>query len=91
MVSITRGHAFLGATGGGAVTAAFWFGVGEATPWSLAAFAVGAALGAAVGVLAGDGSIQEAWAGWTGALVIPPISTALLNVLVILVVESHTR
>jgi hypothetical protein len=90
-MSIGRGYALLGATGAGAVTAALWFGVGVATPWALTASAVGAALGGALGLLAGDGSIQEAWTGWTGALLIPPISAALLNVLVILVVGSHTR
>jgi hypothetical protein len=86
-----RSYAFLGATGGAAVTAAFWFGIGEPTPWTATACLIGAAIGAAAGVLAGDGSVQEAWKGWTGALIIPPIFTALLNAVVIAMIATQSH
>jgi hypothetical protein len=87
--SLTPLYAFVGALGGAVVTAAFWFGMGTDAVWTSGAICAGAVLGA--GVLTGDGSVQEAWSGWIGALVVPPVFIAVLNALLILVLSSYSQ
>jgi hypothetical protein len=61
----------LGGVAGAVVATVYWIALGVLWLWGAICELIGVGVGAALGAVAGDGSVKEAWAGRVGAFLIP--------------------
>jgi hypothetical protein len=84
-----REYGLLGAVAGAVVATVYWAALGALWWWGAICELIGVGLGAALGAVAGDGSVKEAWAGRVGAFLIPLVALALASLVITVFIAAQ--